>query len=404
MNLTPLRRVGAAAATLALVAGALAATTASAHAAGPTGIVNGTVTQPGGAPLAGTEVRFFQANDPSTTADDVSRIAEVAPNGSFVQAVPAGSYQVTFRDYCEQFLDIEASVVVTASGETTLNGQFTTVDPAAGAAFKTDVCERVAPKLTGLPQVGVPLSVTAPVFAQAGVLVSYLWRSDGEIIPGVAGPVYVPGPQDVGNYVSVQAVGAKAGLANYDWAGATETMVKRGDYVFRTGPALIGLPIVGKSIAASPGALVPGAAVSYQWYRNGAAIAGQTARTYKVTKADYTKKLSAVITYKTYGYATVVRAVAAPFAAKNPARLSTKVSTGKKKASFTIKVSPSASKKARGTITISENGKTLKRVSIKSKSVTVTVSNLKKGKHKLTVLYEGRKNAASITKTIRIKK
>lgn len=399
MNLTPFRRAGAVAATLALAAGALAATTTSAHAAGPTGILTGTVTQPGGALVGGTRIDFFQENDPTTGADDVDRQIYVE-DGTILGAIPAGTYEVTLRDGCLVYNDVESTVTVAANVEQSFNLQFTT--PRSSAP--DSICARVYPEISGLPQVGVPLTVSTGQYAQSGVTLTYQWFGDDDrAIAGQTGPTYVPTTNDVGGWPYVMVTATAGGLSSSFGAGL-ETAVKRGDYVFKTGPAVLGIPVVGKSLTASAGALVPGAAVSYQWFRNGAAIAGATASKYKVAKADYGKKLTATITYKTYGYATVVRTVAAPFTAKNPAKLSTKVSTGKKKATFTVKVSPSASKKAKGTITISENGKTLKRVSIKSKSATVTVSNLKRGKHKLTILYEGKKHAATSTKSVRIKK
>lgn len=399
MNLTPFRRAGAVAATLALAAGALAATTTSAHAAGPTGILVGAVTQPGGALAGSTTIRFFQENNADTTADDVNRRIYVE-DGTILGSVPAGTYQATLEDECGVYEDVVTTTTVAANVEQSFNMQFTTL-----RSVQPDyICARVYPRISGLAQVGVPLTVSTGLYAQADASLTYQWFDDnGDAIVGQTAPTYVPTTNDVGGWPYV-VVKATIGDNSNTFGAGIDDAVKRGDYVFTSGPAVVGLPIIGKTITASAGALVPGAAVSYQWFRSGKAIAGATAAKYKVVKADYSKKLSAVITYKTYGYATVVRSVAAQFAAKNAAKLSTKVVTGKKKATLTIKVSPSASKKAKGKITISENGKVLKRVSINSKSVEVTVSKLKKGKHKLTVLYEGRKNAASVTKTVRIKK
>lgn len=399
MNLTPFRRAGAVAAALALAAGVLAATTTSAHAAGPRGILVGTVTQPGGALVGGVSIRLVQENSAETIEDDVTSYVW-AEDGNILGAAAAGTYRVLVEDYCSVYEDIDSTVTVTANVEQAFNVAFTTaVSPAP-----TDVCARVNPEISGLPQVGVPLTVSPGQYSQAGVSLTYQWfDNDSQAIVGQTGPTYVPTTGDVGGWPYV-VVKATNGTQTRSYEAYTDTAVKRGDHVFASGPAVLGLPIVGQTLTASAGALVPGAAVTYQWFRNGVAIAGQTTPKYKLVKADYSKKLSAVITYKTFGYATVVRSVAAQYAVKNKAKVSTKVATGKKKATLTIKVSPKASKKAQGKITISENGKVLKRVSIKSKSVKVTVSKLKKGKHKLTILYEGRKAAGTVTKTVRIKK
>lgn len=397
MTMTPMRRAGALAATFALAAGTLAATATTATAA-PTGILTGKITQPGGAGVPGTFVQLFQENGPGS-ADDVSRAAITGPDGTFAQSVPPGAFQVTVSDDCGVFADVASTASIVAGAESTFNAAFV----AANASPVTDVCARIEPKVVGLAQVGVPLTVTPGAFAQA-VTASYQWRADGEVIPGATGSTFVPTADNVGDRIRVEYVASSTGLSSYNDFLGPDDLVKRGDFVFSNGPAVVGLPILGKTLTASVGALAPGAATSFQWLRNGAPIAGATASTYRVSSADYQRNLSAVITYKTFGYATVVRTVDAAFAAKKSAKLSTKISAGTKKATVTVKVRPSASKKLKGKITISENGKVLKRVSIKSASTKVTVSGLKKGKHKLTVVYEGRKYAAGTTKSVRIKK
>ncbi|MCD9200001.1 carboxypeptidase-like regulatory domain-containing protein [Aeromicrobium wangtongii] len=402
MKLTSMRRVGALVATMALASGALAATATSAHAVpGPTGVVTGTVLNPAGAAVPGAYVSFRKGGDTPEAGDDFNQYAYVEDNGTFTQALPPGTYSVNVYDDCEIYEGVSTTIAVAANVEQGLNPQFTTqVSP-----LPTSICARVYPEVTGVAQVGKPLAVSSGTYAQAVTSVTYQWRTgygDQGIIPGATSPTYVPTANELGNIFAEVKVTSATDSRSYE--AYPEDSVKRGDYLFRSQPKVLGLPVLGKTIAASPGSVAPGASVSYQWFSNGKALAGQTARTHRVSKADYQKKLSAVITYKTYGYGTITRTVKAPFAAKKKAKLSAKVTTGKKQATFTIKISPSASKKAKGKITISENGKTLKRVSVKSGTVKVKVSKLKKGKHKLTVVYEGKKNAAGTSKTVRIKK
>ncbi|KAA1380225.1 Ig-like domain repeat protein [Aeromicrobium fastidiosum] len=399
MKITPLRRTGALVATLALAAGTLAATAVTASAAGTAGIVTGTVSQPGGGALARTSITFFAENGPGS-ADNVSRSFEVNEDGTFAAAVPAGSYVAQVYDNCQVFDDFATPITVAGGVEQAFNPQFT----AAEATAPTALCARVQPKVAGLPQVGVPLTVSSGTYAQPVSSISYQWYSGSAAIAGASGTTYVPTADDVGSDIYVEVTVASSLPTKIFRASPTEAIVRRGDYVFRTGPKVNGLPVVGRTIAASPGALVPGASVSYQWFRNGAALPGKTARTYRVAKADYKKKITAVVTYKTLGYSTVARTVAPAFVPKNKGKISARTSVSKKTATIKVAVSPKASRKSQGKIIVLEDGKTLKRASIKAGTTTVKVTGLKKGKHKLTIVFDGKKNLAGTSKTVRIKK
>jgi hypothetical protein len=400
MKITPLRRTGALVATLALAAGTLAATATSASAATPRGILSGKITAPGGAGLPGAGLYFFQENNPNTDADDVEGYASSKDDGSFKTSLPAGTSEVTLNDQAGDYLPVDlGTVTVVAGTEATYNASFTTLRSPAYTNYST----RISPEVSRTAKVGVPLTITkAPVFARA-TITGYQWYSGFEKIPGATGTSYTPTVNDIGNYVGLEIQLATAEGPETVSAGPDDVVVS-GDYAFGKTPKINGLPILGKTLAASAGTITPGAAVTYQWKRNGAAIPGAVGRTYRVSKADYQKKLSAVVTYKTYGYDPISVELKAPFAAKKKAKISAKTTTSKRTATVTIKVSPKASKKSKGRVSIFEGDKVIKRASIKSGSVKVKVTGLKKGKHRLTIVYEGKKNAAGTTKTVRIKK
>ena len=70
-------------------------------------------------------------------------------------------------------------------------------------------------------------------------------------------------------------------------------------------PTITGPAVVGGSLTAVPGGWDSGVALSYQWLRAGAAIAGATTSTYQVSSADVGKKVRVVVTGSLTGYTSV---------------------------------------------------------------------------------------------------
>ncbi|MDR3201928.1 MAG: FIVAR domain-containing protein, partial [Bifidobacteriaceae bacterium] len=76
-------------------------------------------------------------------------------------------------------------------------------------------------------------------------------------------------------------------------------------------PKIAGRAEVGRRLRAKAGAWSPKPALSYQWYRNGAAIPKAVKASYKVKRADAGKRLTVKVTGAKPGYAAATRAAAA---------------------------------------------------------------------------------------------
>jgi hypothetical protein len=390
MKITPLRRAGALVATLALAAGTLGATSSSAGAA-TTGVVTGTVLDPSGAPVARTTVTF--GSGPTVTTND---------NGAFAVSLAPGPYQVSTLDECKVLQGAApVNINVGAGTQQNITPQFTSKqDPQP-----TQVCPRVLPRILGTPQLDVPLTATSGVYAQAVSSITYQWFVGVSRVPGATSPTYVPTIADIGKAVYVELrVSSPEAAMYYTPAFPDGGAVRAGAFSFGAAAKVNGLPIIGRTLSASAGAVSPGAAVSYQWFRNGRAIAGRTARTYRVAKADYKKKITARVTYSRPGYTTVVSQVGPAFRAKKKGRVSAKTSVRKRTVTIKVAVSPKASKRSKGKIVVLEDGRTLKRASIKAGTTSVKVTGLKRGKHRLTIVFDGAKNLGATAKTVRIRR
>ncbi|KQX74040.1 carboxypeptidase regulatory-like domain-containing protein [Aeromicrobium sp. Root472D3] len=389
MKITPLRRAGALVATLALAAGTLGATSTSAS-AGTTGVVTGTVLDPSGAPVARTTVTFGSAS--TVTTND---------NGAFAVSLPAGTYQVQAQDECRVLQGAAPlSVTVVADAQQNITPQFTTKqDPQP-----TRVCPRVLPRIVGTPQLDVPLTATSGVWAQPISSITYQWFVGVSRVPGATGPTYVPTIADIGKAVYVDIVASSDGVASYYTPAFPDGgAVRAGAFSFSATPAVSGLPIIGRTLSASPGALTPGAAVSYQWFRDGRAISGRTARTYRVAKADYKKRITATITYSRPGYTTVAGQAGPSYRAKRKGKVSARTSVRKRTVTIKVAVSPKASKRSKGKIIVLENGRTLKRASVRAGTSSIKVTGLKRGRHRLTIVFDGSKNLGTTAKTVRVR-
>lgn len=154
----------------------------------------------------------------------------------------------------------------------------------------------------GLPAVGDPLAVTAPLWNLLGVSNSVVWLRDGLPIPGTAGLwSYVPTDLDAGHQVAAQVTGSLLGLLpitlvtealGIPLPGGTGPGTDPGDPAAEapeaTSPVSVsGVGKVGSVLTALPPTWDQEDVVTtYQWLRNGNPIPQSASPTYVVKAAD----------------------------------------------------------------------------------------------------------------------
>ncbi|WP_345751974.1 CHAP domain-containing protein [Microbacterium rhizophilus] len=142
------------------------------------------------------------------------------------------------------------------------------------------------------------------------------------------------GGSGLGHVAYVESVDAKAGTftvsednysADFDWRvyriaevsgfirlGKPAPAAVPAPAITGSVPTISGTVAVDATVKAAPGAWGPaGVALAYQWMRDGYAIAGATAASYRVTMADAGAKLTVRVTGSRSGSAAVVRTSAA---------------------------------------------------------------------------------------------
>jgi len=190
--------------------------------------------------------------------------------------------------------------------------------------------------ISGTLEVGRTVSVKPPQWSPTPTSYAYQWRRDGKAISGATSSTYKLASADAGRKITVAITPKRSGYHGVAWV----TWAEKVKPLFATAPQpkVTGSPTVGATVKASVGSWSPTpTSLSYQWIRNGVAIAGATKSTYTLTSADAGKQVQVKVTAKRSGYSP-------------HARYSTKVTIGKKLTAVTPTISGTA--KAGSTLTV----------------------------------------------------
>ena len=273
--------------------------------------------------------------------------------------------------------------------------------------YATELIDDNAPvAITGVPKVGALL--TAPVSTVAGLTYSnYQWFNSAAPIVGATATTYVPTTKDLGQKLSVTFDVTAAGRIPSKWG--TDYATKRvavGDP--NTGTvAITGTPAFGNTLKASVSAALAGSN-TYQWYLNGAPIAGADGSSYTVPAGAVAGALSVAVKSAVQGHtdatipspavlvakdaATVKATVAKKATTKSKLKVKVALTAGKSGISATAKVKVFYTKTKFKTVTVKSN-----------KSATVTLPALKKGTTTIKVVYPGTSQYAAKTVSYKVK-
>jgi hypothetical protein len=160
--------------------------------------------------------------------------------------------------------------------------------------------------ITGTARFGGTVTAVAADWAPA-VTFGYQWIIDGVAVPGLTGQSIKLGSADIGKSLAVQVTGS---APYYTPVAAGSAPVVIGKALFRTTrPTLRGTPRARRVLSVKLKGWAPrpgknGVKVRYQWMRNGKAIKGAKARTYRVRAKDRGKQISVKVRAKASGYET----------------------------------------------------------------------------------------------------
>src|SRR2546429_668820 len=149
--------------------------------------------------------------------------------------------------------------------------------------------------------------------------ISYQWQRDGANVAGATGASYTLGNADVGHTIDVVATYTDGhGTAESKASAATSAVTNVNDpptgTVTISGTASKGQVLTASNTLADADGL---GAISYQWQRDGANVAGATGASYTLGNADVGHTLDVVASY-TDGHGTAESKARAAAAAEEP--------------------------------------------------------------------------------------
>lgn len=162
------------------------------------------------------------------------------------------------------------------------------------------------PTMSGTFAVGATLQATAGTWT-SGTTLSYAWLRNGSVIAGATGATYKLTAADADQKLSVRVAGALQGYSTISIESDATVKIA----IIST-PKVAGTYAVGETLAGSTGTWTSDTAFTYRWLRDGSAISGATASSYKLTSSDNAKLITFEVTGSKSGYATITRVSTAP--------------------------------------------------------------------------------------------
>jgi alpha-L-rhamnosidase len=233
------------------------------------------------------------ADPGSWTPDPDATAYQWLRDGDPIPGATGSSYQLVAAD---QGAALAVSVTVSARGleDATATSQPVTIG--AGTLLPTAL-----PAIAGTPKVGSRLTAT-PGEWPAGTAVAYQWNRDGLAITGATGTSYEPTGADGGTTLSVTVTATLAGY-NPATAQSRAVDVALGTFDAKRRPKLTGRAAVGRVLRVAGVAFTPRPTrTTYQWFRDGKAIAGATRPTHRVVAKDAGHGLKVTVTARATGY------------------------------------------------------------------------------------------------------
>jgi hypothetical protein len=355
----------------------------------------------GNAPVATTSVAIQGSGKTGTTVTSTPPVWDSAAVTTSYQwqrgstAIPgatSSTYVVTPEDVGQTLtLVATGSRIGYAPGSSTSGGIVAVLgDPAVATQ---------AVAITGPnTRTGTLWSATPPTWNVTGVTTGYQWFRDGGPISGATGTTYRLTDADIGTSVTLRATGTRPGYQPGASTSNAVAVTPLDALVASTAPAITGVPAVKETLTATPGTwqVSSGISFTYQWFVDGQAVAKETGSSYVVRARDASLPVTVRVVSAADGWASGAATSAAVKVAlmksTTTATTTTPTITQKQRAVVNVTVGLVDYGIDLGMVQVLDGKKMIAKTALKTNSngvVTIRLKKLKKGKHKITVVYTG---------------
>ena len=220
-------------------------------------------------------------------------------NGTAIAGATKSKYTLTAAD-----LSSVISVAVTGSRTGYASATKTS---ASTKVITPGIITRGKIKITGTGRVGRVRTASTSKWT-SGVTFTYQWYRNGVFIEGATAKTYTQSPADKGKRLTVVVTASKNGYISPVSKASKRTGKIKTGYLTKVTPLITGDAIVGQVLTVTPGTWKPvDTTFTYQWYRNGKKITGQTGVSYTVQAGDVGKTIKVKVTGKALAYYTSYR-------------------------------------------------------------------------------------------------
>jgi len=247
----------------------------------PTAPINSALPSISGTPMTGETLTCPPGTWSLAPAFTYAWLRGAAP----ISGATLATYTLTFAD---EGTSLTCRVTATANSQSASAVSVGVVPFAAQPPVNT-----VVPGVSGAPVVGTQLTCTPGAWTLTPTY-TYAWTRNGVAIAGATATTYTLTQADAYTLVSC-AVTATAGPGQRTVSSAGVVPMPLPAPAATTLPTIAGIAMFNETLVCTTGAWTRTPTFSFQWLRNGAPIAGATAATYGVTRADELTALACIV-------------------------------------------------------------------------------------------------------------
>jgi hypothetical protein len=217
-------------------------------------------------------------------------------NGVAISGATASTYRLVASD-----LGMRITVEVTGTASRYVPTMKSSAETIAvlPSAFVT----APTPVISGSINVGSTLTATSGAWSPVATL-TYKWTRDGVAIAGATASTYRLTADDLSRRITVEVTGSASGYVTTTVTSAQTVSVAASVFIAAPVPTITGSLIVGSTLTAVTGSWLPAPTFAFVWKRDGVAISGATASTYRLTADDLSRRITVEVTGSASGYVT----------------------------------------------------------------------------------------------------